>query len=403
MSTTTTSTLLAFSGGLDTSFCVLWLREQGREVHTVTVDTGGFDAAELARIEKLARDLGAATHTTIDAREELFRDYLRFLLAGNVLRGGVYPLSVSAERVCQARRVVAHALQLGVSALAHGSTGAGNDQVRFDVAFRTLAPGLEIITPIRDLALSRAEERSYLAERGFEFPDKIQQYSLNEGMWGTSIGGKETHDSWQHLPDAAYPGGEIDPALPSHSLVVGFTKGVPTSVDSTPANAVTLIEKLNTLGGKYGIGRGLHLGDTILGIKGRVGFEAPAAQMLITAHRELEKLVLSGKQMFWKEQLGNLYGTLLHEGQFFDPLARDVEAFLTSSQTVVTGEVRLRLHPRSFVVEGVRSPHSLMNSAVASYGEATSLWTGAEAAAFAKVFGVPQMLAMQAGRDEVSP
>ncbi|MGZ4967511.1 MAG: argininosuccinate synthase [Chthoniobacterales bacterium] len=385
-------TLLAFSGGLDTSFCVIWLREQKREVHTVTVNTGGFSPNELSRIEKLAHDLGAASHVTIDAREELFRDYLRYLLAGNVLRGGVYPLSVSAERVCQAKAVVRQGLQLGVGALAHGSTGAGNDQVRFDVAFRTLAPQLEIVTPIRDLALSREEERKFLADHGFDFSEKVQQYSINEGMWGTSIGGNETHDSWQHLPDAAYPGGEIDPNLPPKSLTISFERGVPN-------DPVATIENLNSLGREYGIGRGIHLGDTILGIKGRVGFEAPAAHLLIAAHRELEKLVLTGKQMFWKDHLGNLYGTLLHEGQFFDPLGRDLEAFLESSQERVTGEVRVKIYPRTFAIEGVRSPHTLMR-AEASYGEGTSLWNGREAAAFAKVFGVPQMLAMTAREDE---
>lgn len=393
------STLLAFSGGLDTSYCVLWLREQGYEVHTVTVDTGGFDAEELARIAKLASDLGAVSHKAIDAREELVRDYLRFLIAGNVLRGGLYPLSVSAERVCQARRVVAHALEIGATALAHGSTGAGNDQVRFDVAFRALAPQLEILAPIRDLAPSRADERTFLAGRGFAFPEKLEQYSINEGMWGTSIGGKETHDSWQHLPDAAYPGGEIDATLPPRSLTIAFERGMPSGVEGKKASPVALIATLNALGGQYGIGRGIHLGDTILGIKGRVGFEAPAAHLLINAHRELEKLVLTGKQLFWKEHLGNLYGTLLHEGHFFDPLARDLEAFLVSSQEVVTGEVRLRLFPRTFAVEGVRSSQSLMRADVASYGESTSLWSGAEAAAFAKVFGVPQMLATKARKE----
>lgn len=393
-------TLLAFSGGLDTSYCVLWLREQGREVHTVTVNTGGFDAAELQRIEKLAADLGTASHRTIDAREELFRDYVRFLIFGNVLRGGLYPLSVSAERVCQARRVVDYAKEIQASALAHGSTGAGNDQVRFDVAFRTLAPEIEILAPIRDLAPSRAEERAFLDTRGFKFPEKVEQYSINEGMWGTSIGGKETHDSWQHLPDAAYPGGKIDPALAPRDVTIGFKNGAPSIIDEKPFDAVAIIEELNRIGRSYGIGRGMHLGDTILGIKGRVGFEAPAAHLLIGAHRELEKLVLSGKQMFWKEQIGNLYGGLLHEGQFFDPLARDLEAFLASSQTVVTGDVRVRLSPNSFVVEGVRSPHTLMRSDIASYGEGTSLWTGAEAAAYAKIFGVPQMLAMTARKEE---
>ena len=348
----------------------------------------------MARIEKLARALGAESHTTINAREELFRDYLRFLLAGNVLRGGLYPLSVSAERVCQARWVVNHARQINAVALAHGSTGAGNDQVRFDVAFRALAPELEVLAPIRDLALSRAEERAFLSARGFTFPEKLEQYSINEGMWGTSIGGKETHDSWQHLPDEAYPGGEIDPALPARAVTITFNKGMPSQIDGeSKKSPVAVIDALNTIGRKYGIGRGIHLGDTILGIKGRIGFEAPAAHLLITAHRELEKLVLTGKQLFWKEHLGNLYGTLLHEGQFFDPLARDLEAFLESSQQVVTGDVRLRISPCSFTVEGVRSANSLMRSEMASYGEGTSLWSGPEAASFAKIFGVPQMLA----------
>lgn len=400
--TVNTRTLLAFSGGLDTSYCVLWLREQGREVHTVTVNTGGFDAPELTRIEKLAADLGTASHRTIDAREELFRDYVRFLIFGNVLRGGLYPLSVSAERVCQARRVVEYAKEIGASAIAHGSTGAGNDQVRFDVAFRSLAPGLEILAPIRDLAPSRAQERAFLATRGFEFPKKVEQYSINEGMWGTSIGGKETHDAWQHLPDTAYPGGAIDPQLAPVNVTVAFESGVPCAIDAEAMDAVAIIAELNRIGRGYGIGRGIHLGDTILGIKGRVGFEAPAAHLLIAAHRELEKLVLTGKQMFWKEHLGNLYGSLLHEGQFFDPLARDLEAFLASSQEAVSGDVRLRLSPNAFTVEGVRSPRSLMRPDIASYGEATSLWTGAEAAAYARIFGVPQMIALRA-RHEPKP
>jgi argininosuccinate synthase len=387
-------TLLAFSGGLDTSFCLLWLRKQEHEVHTITINTGGFSPGELSRIEKLARDLGAASHLTIDAREELFRDYLRYLLAGNVLRGGVYPLSVSAERVCQAKAVVRHGLQLGVGALAHGSTGAGNDQVRFDVAFRALAPQLEIVAPIRDLALSRADERKFLAQHGFDFPETTQRYSINQGMWGASIGGKETHDSWQHLPESVYPGGEIAATTAPRCLTIGFKKGIPSRLDGKAGRPVAIIETLNAIGRQYGIGRGIHLGDTILGIKGRVGFEAPAAQFLITAHRELEKLVLTGKQMFWKEHLGNLYGTLLHEGQFFDPLARDLEAFLESTQTRVTGEARVKIYPRGFAVEGVRSPHSLMR-AEASYGEGSSLWNGSEAAAFAKIFGVSQMLANQ--------
>jgi argininosuccinate synthase len=333
--------LLAFSGGLDTSYCVLWLNSQGHETHTVTVDTGGFSQAELAHIKAHAMALGAASHVTVDARAELFDQYLRYLIAGNVLRGGLYPLSVSAERVCQARRVVAEAKAMGATALVHGSTGAGNDQVRFDVAFRALAPELALLAPIRELAPSRAEERAYLAERGFQFPEKLESYSINEGMWGTSVGGKETLDPWQHLPAAAYPGGEVDPLRPPQTLVLGFEKGVPCALDGKAMTPVALVQSLNEIGKPFGIGRGIHLGDTIMGIKGRVGFEAPAAHLLIAAHRELEKLVLTGKQTFWKESLGNLYGSMLHEGNFFDPLCRDLEAFLESSQTTVTGDVRL--------------------------------------------------------------
>jgi argininosuccinate synthase len=387
--------VLAFSGGLDTSFCVIYLREQGCAVTTVTVDTGGFSAEALARMPEHAARLGAVAHHTVDARGLLFEDYLRHLLAGNVLRGQAYPLSVSAERVCQATEVVRVAREVGAKALAHGSTGAGNDQVRFDVAFRALAPDLELLTPIRELALSRAQELSFLAERGFHLPEKTGSYSINEGMWGTSVGGKETHDSWSTLPEAAYPGGVVPSELKPRALVLSFERGRPVALDGQALAPVALISELNALGQRYGVGRGVHLGDTILGIKGRVGFDAPAAVLLITAHRELEKLVLSGKQLFWKETLGNLYGTLLHEGNFFDPLARDLEAYLQSSQARVTGEARLTLHPRAVVVEGVRSPHSLMDAKVASYGEANHLWTGAEAAGFAKVYGVAQTLALK--------
>lgn len=387
--------VLAFSGGLDTSFCVLYLKEQGYDVATVTVNTGGFSAGELARIEAASPKLGALSHTTVDARAGLFDGYLRYLVYGNVLRGQMYPLSVSAERVCQARAVAELAKEMGATAIAHGSTGAGNDQVRFDVAFRALAPELEILTPIRDLGLSRGEEMAYCAERGVVFPEKTRDYSINEGMWGTSIGGRETLDSWTTLPEAAFPGGVIG-ALPPKTLVISFDQGVPVALDRTASDPIALIARLNTLGHAYGIGRGVHLGDTILGIKGRVGFEAPAAHLLIGAHRELEKLVLSGKQLFWKETLGNLYGSLLHEGHFFDPLARDLEAFLESSQDRVRGEVRITLHPRAFVVEGVQSPYSLMDPRIATYGEANRLWTGAEAAGFAKIFGVQQTLTLKA-------
>ena len=388
--------MLAFSGGLDTSFCVMWLREQGYAVTTVTVNTGGFSDEELARIEALSPTLGAQGHRTIDARAELFDRYLRYLLAGNVLRGNAYPLSVSAERVAQAAAVVEVALSVGATALAHGSTGAGNDQVRFDVAFRALAPALEVITPIRALRLSRQQETDWLAERGVTVPARTTQYSVNEGMWGASVGGRETLNSWDALPEDKYPGGALDPTRAPRTLTIGFEQGVPTSIDGMAYPPVALVERLNEIGRPYGIGRGVHLGDTILGIKGRVGFEAPAAVLLIQCHRELEKLVLSGKQQFWKDSLGNLYGQLLHEGHFFDPLARDVEAFLESSQEVVSGEVRVTLRPRAATVEGVRSPFSLMDPQIASYGEANHLWDGNEAAGFAKLYGVPQVLTRKA-------
>lgn len=396
MTQSTKHCVLAFSGGLDTSFCVMWLREQGYAVTTVTVNTGGFSNEELARIEALSPTLGAQGHRTVDARAELFDRYLRYLLAGNVLRGNAYPLSVSAERVAQAAAVVEVALGVGATALAHGSTGAGNDQVRFDVAFRALAPALEVITPIRALRLSRQQETDWLAERGITVPARTTQYSVNEGMWGASVGGRETLNSWDALPEDRYPGGALDPARAPRTLTLGFEQGVPTSIDGMAYPPVALVERLNEIGRPYGIGRGVHLGDTILGIKGRVGFEAPAAVLLIQCHRELEKLVLSGKQQFWKDSLGNLYGQLLHEGHFFDPLARDVEAFLDSSQEVVSGEVRVTLRPRAATVEGVRSPFSLMDPQIASYGEANHLWDGQEAAGFAKLYGVPQVLTRKA-------
>jgi argininosuccinate synthase len=387
---------LAFSGGLDTSWCVSWLQSQGYAVATLTIDTGGFDNAETARIAALSKQLGAVAHHHVDARAELWQDWLRYLLYGNVLRGQMYPLSVSAERVCQARRLALLANEIGAQAIAHGSTGAGNDQVRFDVAFRALCPELTLITPIRQLAISREQELADLAARGIEVPARAKRYSVNEGMWGTSVGGQETHDSWQHLPDDAWPGGMVDPNLPARSLQIAFERGTPVAIDDQPGDPVALIEQLNQLGRRFGIGRGIHLGDTILGIKGRVGFEAPAAHLLIAAHRELEKLVLSGKQLFWKESLGALYGSLVHEGHAFDPLARDLEALLLSSQRSVSGEVRLLLRPHSFEVQGVRSPCSLMQSRIASYGEGAKAWTGEEAAGYAKIFGIGQQVALAA-------
>jgi argininosuccinate synthase len=392
--------VLAFSGGLDTSYCVLHLRERGYDVVTVSVDTGGFSAAENSRIAALSKQLGASNHLAIDARETLWRDYLRYLLFGNVLRGNVYPLSVSAERACQAKMVAQQAAKIGAAAIAHGSTGAGNDQIRFDVAFRALAPACTLLAPIRELALSRDEEIAVLTKAGVSIPPKASKYSINAGMWGTSIGGSETHDSWQHLPDESWPSGPVDLAQNAQRIVLRFAAGVAVAIDGESMAPVALIERLNRLGARFGIGRGMHLGDTILGIKGRVAFEAPAAHLLIAAHRELEKLVLSGKQMWWKDQLGSLYGNLVHEGHYFDPLRQDLEAFLDSSQRQVEGEVRILLRPHQFTVEGVRSPHSLMQSKVASYGEGAKAWNGVEAAGFCKLFGIAQQLSLSMVKGE---
>lgn len=307
--------VLAFSGGLDTSFCALYLCEQGWEVVTVTVNTGGFSTRELKQLEARSKALGAVRHIAIDAHEELFDHYLRYLIYGNVLRGQLYPLSVSAERVCQATKIAETALELGAGAIAHGSTGAGNDQLRFDIAFQVLAPGLEIATPIRDGALSREEETAYLKRHGIEVPANTTAYSVNRGLWGTSVGGRETMTSDTPLPPEAWPDGEGGDHTP-RTLKLGFERGVPTRLDGKALAPVGLIRELTTIGSGYGIGRGIHLGDTILGIKGRVGFEAPAAILLIGAHRELEKLVLSAGQQQWKDTLGTVYGNLLHEAKF---------------------------------------------------------------------------------------
>jgi argininosuccinate synthase len=391
--------VLAFSGGLDTTYCAVWLREQGCEVHTVTVQTGGFSADELAAIEKRARALGVHDHRTVDARQELFNEYIRYLIFANALRGDVYPLCVSAERVAQAKRVALHAVSIGADALAHGSTGAGNDQVRFDVAFRVFAPKLALLTPIRDQSLTRAQEVEYLKQRGVSVPEKTGQYSVNKGLWGTTIGGAETHRSDTPLPETAYvltPPPDERPTLPEE-ILIDFDGGVPCRLDGQSLPPVELIERLNDRAARHGVGRGMHVGDTILGIKGRVAFEAPAAITLITAHRELEKLVLSRQQLFWKSTLGDLYGACLHEARFFDPLARDLEAFLISSQRRVTGQVRVTLFAGQATVVGASSPYSLMSKDVALYGEQSSLWNGAEAAAFAKIYGLQDWLLQRVG------
>ncbi len=388
--------VLAFSGGLDTTFCVLWLqKELGADVLTVTVDTGGFTSEEARTIGIQAKKLGAVEHRFIDGRAEVFLRFAVPLIQGNVLRGRAYPLSVSAERVLQAEIVARVAREVGADGVAHGSTGAGNDQVRFDAAFQVQLPGIRIHTPIRDLGWSRQQETDYLAKFGIMLPAKTVSYSVNAGLWGTTVGGGQTHDPWTEVPDSAFPAAANYVPDAGQDVAVGFEKGVPISLNSKSMDGVALVQALHALGRSYGIGRGIHLGDTILGIKGRIAFEAPAPLMLIAAHQELEKLVLTRWQAFWKNQMGEFYGQMLHEGLYYDPAMRDIEAFVASSQQVVTGTARLRLRPGRFDVTGVKSPFSMVAGA-ATYGETTRLWNGAEAAGFAKLHALPMTLAARA-------
>ncbi len=394
--------VLAYSGGLDTSFLVPYLREKvGAPVVTVTVDTGGLTDDDRRRIESRARALGAKEHRFVDARATYFDEVLRFLVMGNVLRGHLYPLSVGAERALQARIVAETAVELGGRAVAHGSTAAGNDQVRFEVALRTLAPGLEILAPVRDEGFSREHEVKYLRERGHEFPAERAAYSVNTGLWGCTIGGRETHDTLEPLPESAWvlSRGALEKPLPPETHHVGFVRGVPASVDGEALAPVPLVERLNALGARFGVGRGIHLGDTIFGLKGRVAFEAPAAHVLLTSHRELEKLVLTGRQQRVKDGVAQTYGELVHEGQFFEPACRDIEALLLSSQVRVTGDVRVRLMPGSVFVEGVSSPHSLKRASKGVYGEAAGEWTAADARGFSRLVGLPSMLYARAGAE----
>jgi argininosuccinate synthase len=385
---------LAFSGGLDTSYCVPRLAEAGWAVHTVYVDTGGSSPDDRQGIRHQAERLGAVQHHEIDARQQVYERFVRFLIQGNVLRGEIYPLSVAAERTQQAISVVEIARQIQARAVAHGSTGAGNDQVRFDVTFRVLAPDLEIVTPIRDEGLKREEAIAYLTSRGLPVPAKAGAYSINRGLWGTTWGGGWTHDTWAGPPDELLePPGD---APASTEIVLEWDRGVAVSLDGRRLAGPALIQRLGKLSAAYGIGRNIHVGETALGIKGRIGFEAGAALILIGAHRELEKLVLSKWQVFWKDQLSRFYGDRLHEGQYFDPSLRDIEALITSSQARVTGETRVRLAVGRFHVVGTRSPHSMMDPSVATYGEENRLWTGDEARAFARIAAVPSLLAARA-------
>lgn len=375
--------VLAYSGGLDTSYCLMKLSKEGYEVHAISINTGGFDNAGIAEMKAKALQMGAHTYKSVDALDTFYDKVVKYLVFGNVLKNNTYPLSVSAERIIQAMEIVAYAKEIGAGAIAHGSTGAGNDQVRFDLIFQVMAPEIEIITPIRDQQLSRAEEIQYLKENGVDLSWEKAQYSINQGLWGTSVGGKETLTSKDSLPESAYPSQVVEESPAQISLQ--FNKGELTGINGIIDEPVNNINKLQAQVKKYGIGRDIHVGDTIIGIKGRVGFEAAAPLLIIKAHHLLEKHTLSKWQQFQKEQLGNFYGMLLHEGQYLDPVLRDLEAFLLSSQETVSGTVFISLHPYRFELNGIESEHDLMNAAFGSYGELNKGWTAEDAKGFIKL------------------
>jgi argininosuccinate synthase len=392
--------LLAFSGGLDTSFCVPWLKDTyKRPVITVTVDTGGIDAAAANSLSERSALLGAVAHHQVDARQAYFDQVLKFLIMGNVRRGNLYPLCVGAERVLQAQTIAQMALSLGTKMVAHGCTAAGNDQVRFEVALRTLAPELEIIAPVRDRAFKRPEQLKYLEVHRLPIPPYGGAYSVNRGLWGVTIGGKETLTSQGSIPDDAWvlSTDAFSNPRPAQRHSIGFDRGIPVTLDGASMSAVAVIEALETLAGPYGIGRGIHLGDTVIGTKGRVAFEAPAAEVLLTAHRELEKLVMTGKQQRIKESVAQPYGDLVHEGQHLDPVCRDIEALLLSSQARVSGEVRVVLRPGSMFVEGVTSPYSLMAASKGVYGESAGEWTPTDALGYSKMLALTGVFYKRAG------
>ena len=379
--------LLAFSGGLDTSFCAMYLaQEKGYEVHTAVANTGGFDEAELKAIEDKAYRLGAKTHATLDVTQEYYDKSIKYMVYGNVLRNGTYPISVSSERIFQALAIIHYAKEIGADYVAHGSTGAGNDQVRFDLTFDVIAPEIKILTPTRDMVLTREYEINYLKEHGFEADFKKMEYSINKGLWGTSIGGKETLKSEQTLPEDAYPSQIV--STDEIDITISFEKGELCAVNGEASdNTVALINKLENIANKYGIGRDMHIGDTIIGIKGRVGFEAAAPLLIINAHKMLEKHTLTKWQQYWKDQLGVWYGMFLHEAQYLEPVMRDIESFLESSQQNVTGDVIVRLRPNSYTLVGVNSTFDLMKTDFGEYGEVNRAWSADDVKGFTKILG----------------
>jgi argininosuccinate synthase len=379
--------VLGFSGGLDTSYCVKYLSEdKDYEVHSIVVNTGGFTSDELKKIEEHAYKLGVRSHTSVDAVKTYYDRIIRFLIYGNVLKNNTYPLSVSAERLSQALHIAEHAKKIDADAVAHGSTGAGNDQVRFDMIFHIMIPGIEIITPIRDLKLSREQEIAYLKSKGVDMNFEKAMYSINKGLWGTSVGGKETLGSKGMLPEDAWPTQVTNTG--SEEIKLSFEKGELKKInDQAFDHPSTAIQHLHAIAAPYGIGRDIHVGDTIIGIKGRVGFEAAAPMVILKAHHALEKHVLTKWQLNWKDQLAQFYGNWLHEGQILDPVMRDIEAFFESSQQNVTGDVFIQLLPYRFQLVGIRSDYDLMNSKFGKYGEMNTGWSGEDVRGFSKIFG----------------
>lgn len=377
--------VLAFSGGLDTSFCVKYLSEElGYEVYTAIANTGGFSEAELAAIEKRAYDLGAKQHATLDITQQYYEQSIKYMVYGNILRNGTYPISVSSERTFQAIAIIEYAKSVGADCVAHGSTGAGNDQVRFDLTFQILAPEIEIITPTRDMTLTREYEINYLKEHGYVADFVKMEYSINKGLWGTSIGGKETLRSEQTLPESAYPSQVT--AEGEQSLKLTFAKGELSAVNGVEyTDKVEAIRAVEAIGAAYGIGRDMHIGDTIIGIKGRVGFEAAAPMLIIAAHKMLEKHTLTKWQQYWKDQIGTWYGMFLHEAQYLDPVMRDMEAFLESTQANVDGTVEVTLRPYSYTLVGVTSPFDLMKTDFGEYGEVNKAWSADDVKGFTKI------------------
>lgn len=400
MSNDNSPIILAFSGGLDTSFCVPWLKETyGRDVITATIDTGGIDAAAAKALQERAEALGAIEHVIIDCKQVFFDSVIRYLVAGNVLRGQAYPLCVGAERGLQAEYLAKLATDRGATTVAHGCTAAGNDQVRFEVALRTLNPQLEVLAPVRDNNWVREEQLQFLEDRGLPLPAQGSAYSINRGLWGITIGGQETLTSVDTIPESAWvlsANAFADPQ-PESQHTVEFAEGIPVMLDGESLSPVDLIEQLEQLAGTYGVGRGIHLGDTVLGTKGRVAFEAPAAIALITAHRELEKLVLSAQQARVKDMLAATYGDLVHEGKQLDLVCNDIEAFLSSSQKRVSGTVKFRLRPGNLFVEGVDSPYSLLAATKGVYGESAGEWSAADALGYSRVLSLSGSLQTRAG------